>query len=175
MLWKNLFSFFGLPNNESESAPHKPEQENNEAEVEMAEQLEVTCYNLDSELLKFLFAADLLIRSGKFEPLNPDAIWNNIYLFINIRIQNSFGILPPKEATEGMWVIVHYEEEKFLGKIIRKRNIGVQVRCLEKPYGIHEPQDMERDENAILYKTLYKLRCNPPKLIQVGRKWQWKY
>ena len=45
MLWKHLFSFVGLPNNESESAPHTPEQENNKAEVEMSEQLEVTCCN----------------------------------------------------------------------------------------------------------------------------------
>lgn len=108
----------------------------------MSEQMEVTYCNLYSELLKFLFAADLKIQFGKFEPLNPVSIWNNMFLSIlgNWTVLHAIT----KEIHWRDVDIVCHEQEKFLGKIIQKSNISVQVWCLEKLYGIHETEDNYR-------------------------------
>jgi len=78
------------------------------------------------------------------------------------------------DVKEGDWVQVIYEEERFLGKILKKQVNEIQVRCLEKPYGIREPQEFEREEDAIFYQHVYP-PCVQPKLIQKGRKWLWLY
>ena len=43
-----------------------------------------------------------------------------------------------------MWVIVIYEEEKWIGKVVTKGHDQVCVRCLEKPFVIHQPVVGER-------------------------------
>ena len=46
-------------------------------------------------------------------------------------------------------MLVVYEGEKYLGKVLSKRKDEVQVRCPEKPCGIRELQQFERLDNAI--------------------------
>jgi len=48
----------------------------------------------------------------------------------------------------------------------------LQVRCLQKPYGIREPQEFEREEDTIYYKQVYEA-TDVPKMVQIGRKWLW--
>ena len=43
----------------------------------------------------------------------------------------------------GMWVIAIYEDEKWLANIVDKRGNQVLVCCLEKPFGVKEPQNLE--------------------------------
>ena len=57
--------------------------------------------------------------------------------------------------TIGDWVLVVYEGEKYLGKVLSKRKDEVQVHCLEKLWGIQELQQFERIDNAIFYKEVY--------------------
>ena len=45
--------------------------------------------------------------------------------------------IPYEKVKEGMWVIVIYEDEKWVGKVVTKCHDQVCVRCLEKPFGIH--------------------------------------
>ena len=56
------------------------------------------------------------------------------------------------DVIENMWVIVIYKEEKFLGRVLEKRNSEYLVKCLQKPLGIREPQEMEKD--AIFYEKI---------------------
>ena len=43
------------------------------------------------------------------------------------------------DVKEGMWVVVVYEEERFIGKVQHKKAGEVNVRRLEKPLGINLP------------------------------------
>ena len=42
-----------------------------------------------------------------------------------------------------MWVIAIYEDEKWLANVVDKRGNQVLVCCLEKPFGVKEPQNLE--------------------------------
>ena len=48
-----------------------------------------------------------------------------------------------EDDKSGMWVLVFYEKEKWLRKVIEKREGQVRVSCLEKPFGVNMPQNME--------------------------------
>ena len=48
-----------------------------------------------------------------------------------------------------MWMIDIYQDEKWLANVVDKRGNQVLVRCLEKPFGVKEPQNLEREEDAI--------------------------
>ena len=47
-------------------------------------------------------------------------------------------------------------------------NGDVRVRCLEKPFGINEPQKLEHEEDAIFYGRLFRTNVTP-QLIKFGR------
>ena len=74
--------------------------------------------------------------------------------------------------TIGDWVLVGYEGEKYLGKVLSNRKDEVQVRCLEKLWGIQELQQFERLDNAIFYKDF--CASTTPKWVEKG-KWFWTY
>ena len=73
----------------------------------------------------------------------------------------------------GRWVIVKYEGEKFIGNVDSKRNGEFLVRCLEKPFGIREPQSYESGE-PIYYDEVYGTSAIPTP-TRIGRKWLFKY
>ena len=75
-----------------------------------------------------------------------------------------------------MWVIVKYEEQKFLGRVEGIRVEGcdlhercARVCCLEKPYGVCEPQEFERELDVICYDEFYPSPVKPV-WSQIGRK-----
>ena len=78
-----------------------------------------------------------------------------------------------EDVEESDWVVVLYEEEQFLDKVVGKAGKFARVRCLEKPYTIKEPQFLER-EGAIWYNTIFKPDCIPQN-VKVGQKLMWKY
>ena len=78
----------------------------------------------------------------------------------------------------GMWVLVFYEQEKWLRKVIEKRDGQVRVRCLERPFGVNMPQNMEREHEAVFYHNdnVYKVNVKPWQSGSVtGRKFLWQY
>ena len=88
---------------------------------------------------------------------------------------------PLLSVLEGDWVKVIYEGAIFIGKVSPVKVSGkqkqefVRVRCLRKPYGIREPQDLETEEEAADYREVYECK-EEPQMVQVARrKWQWSY
>ena len=95
--------------------------------------------------------------------------------------------IPFKELKFGMWVIVEYEEERFLGQV-QETAVGkidgrvkkeARVKCLEMPYGINEPQNFENGD-GIFYNRWYRTNKIPEKTNlnkkgQRTRKTMWKY
>ena len=84
--------------------------------------------------------------------------------------------IPYEKVKEGMWVIVLYEEEKWIGKVVTKCHDQVCVRCLEKLFAIHQPQLLEREEDSIYFSQVYhtdviaeQTQINPNG--RKGRKW----
>ena len=61
-----------------------------------------------------------------------------------------------KDIKSGIWVLVFYEQEKWLGKVIEKREGEVRVRYLKKPFGVNMPQIVEREHEAVFYHNVYK-------------------
>ena len=48
-----------------------------------------------------------------------------------------------------------YEDEKWLANVVDKRGNQVLVRCLEKPFGIKEPQTLEREQDAYFVEQVF--------------------
>ncbi len=67
---------------------------------------------------------------------------------------------------------VLYEDEVFIGKVLQKAAGETMEQCLEKPYGIKEPQNLEREQHAVFYEAVYE-RDVTPQLKKAG--WGWKY
>lgn len=70
---------------------------------------------------------------------------------------------------------VIYEGEWFLGKVVKTMGNSYLVRCLEKPYGISEPQDLEPERDTVVYEELYDVDGIIPRQIKVKRSWKWIY
>ena len=63
--------------------------------------------------------------------------------------------IPDEKVKEVMSVIVTYEEEKWIGKVVTKCHDQVCVRCLENPFGIHQLQLLEKEEDSIYFSQVY--------------------
>ena len=48
------------------------------------------------------------------------------------------------------------------------------VRCLQKPFGVSVPQQLERENDAVYYDKVYKT-CIIPEIKKFGRKWMYTY
>ena len=60
--------------------------------------------------------------------------------------------LHPHDLTKGEWVQVYYEGKKFLGKVVSVTSNGqINVRYLEKPFGVREAQQLEREDDTCFY------------------------
>ena len=87
-----------------------------------------------------------------------------------------FTLLTNKEVSVGMWVIVKWEGEKFLGNVDSKKRTSYHVRCLEKPLGICVPQLLE--EKGEDYETVFKTTIIPFQVdvdvdVNVGGHWNY--
>ena len=79
-----------------------------------------------------------------------------------------------------MWVIVIFEGEKWIREVVTKFHDQVCVRCLEKPFGIHQSQLLEREEDSIYFSQVYHTDITPEQrqIDAYGRKgckWFWHY
>ena len=66
-----------------------------------------------------------------------------------------------EEVLLRQWVLVIYEEEVFIGRVLNKNKEDkkYEVLCLEKLYIIREPQKMEKE--VVWYSTVYKAKDEP--------------
>ena len=95
----------------------------------------------------------------------------------NITVSSDAEMLDVLDVTDihyGILVRVKYEGEIFLGKVLSVVNNQTQVRCLKHLFGILEPQEFEREEDAVFYETVYAT-CVNPVMVKNGRKWMWRY
>ena len=70
---------------------------------------------------------------------------------------------------------VRYEGEWFLVKVLKCIASPCLVCCLEKPFGIKEPQDMVPEADAIYYDVVYETGDIQPKLVKIKHSWKWNY
>ena len=84
------------------------------------------------------------------------------------------NVLDVKDTHYGMQVKVKYEGKYFICKVLPVVNNQTQVRCLKLPFGILEPNEFKREEDAVFYETLYTTGVNPM-MVKNGRKWMWRY
>ena len=83
------------------------------------------------------------------------------------------------DVSAGMWVVVMYEEERFLGKVIEKRCGEYLVKCLSMPFGVRIPQQYE-DDDGVYYTEVFQTDIVPEnkRIIQDGKKsreYYWVY
>ena len=68
--------------------------------------------------------------------------------------------MPYKDVLPWMWVVVKYEGERFLGKILQKMCGAYMVWCLSMPFGVNAPQQSDQEEG--IYSTeVYQLDVVP--------------
>ena len=62
----------------------------------------------------------------------------------NAKSEQKFQPIDLSNTSSGNWVTARYEEEYFLGLIleITEKKDKARVQCLEKPFGITEPQSL---------------------------------
>jgi hypothetical protein len=59
-------------------------------------------------------------------------------------------------------VLIRYEEETFIGKVLSKECGQVKVQCLAMPFGTGStPQKFERESDACHYPTVYTTNVVP--------------
>ena len=58
-----------------------------------------------------------------------------------------------ESVSQGQWLLVEYEKEFFLGIVLLVSTSSAHVLCLEKPYGISEPQNLEKENISIWYDS----------------------
>ena len=73
----------------------------------------------------------------------------------------------------GMWVLVYWEGEKFLGVVKSKTRKSYHVVCLQKPYGVCEPQLLEASGDD--YKTVYRPNITTPYEVDIDGTVYWQY
>ena len=83
------------------------------------------------------------------------------------------------DVSAGMWVVVMYEGERFLGKVIQKKCGEYLVKCLSMPFGVRIPQQYEDDE-GVYYTEVFQTDIVPEnkRIIKDGKKsreYYWVY
>ena len=84
-----------------------------------------------------------------------------------------FYKLANANVSAGMWVVVYWEGEKFLGVVKSKSRKSYHVFCLEKPYGVCEPQLLE--EKGDEYDAVYNAEITTPREVDVDGTVYWQY
>ena len=59
-----------------------------------------------------------------------------------------------------------------MGKLFNEKNNCMKLRCLEKPLGVKEVQQLEREDDAVYYEKIYVIPVIL-QLVSVGKKCLW--
>ena len=81
--------------------------------------------------------------------------------------------LKNSDVAIGMWVLVYWEGEKFLSVVRSKSRQLYHVVCLNKPFGICEPQLLE--EKGDDYAAVYRPRISNPCEVDINGTVYWQY
>ena len=75
----------------------------------------------------------------------------------NVESEQKFQPIDLSNTLSGNWVIARYEGEYFLRLIleITEKKDKARVQCLEKPFGITEPQSLEPYSNVFYDHDIY--------------------
>ena len=82
------------------------------------------------------------------------------------------------ELKEDMWVIARYDDDFYPAQVLSVYPDlnKAKLKCLEKPYGNHEPQDFEKQKFWVAYNMIDIFECPiKPCGVQVGRSFKWQY
>ena len=76
----------------------------------------------------------------------------------------------------GQLILVQYKVECFLGIILAVSTEGAKIQCLEHPYGVSGPQDVEKETRGVWYPSerLFKAPV-VPNVVQIKRAWKYTY
>ena len=96
------------------------------------------------------------------------------YSATNIYVVEQVDLPVNSEDLKEEWLLVKYEEQKFLGEVMCVKYKDVQVCCLQISYVILELQEFECKEDAIFYKQVFR-NNELPKMMKNRRKWLWSY
>ena len=95
---------------------------------------------------------------------------------VQARSPNGRVLVPVKTSNVegGMWVLVSYEEELFIGMVVDSDDAEwIKVRCLQFPYGIGKPQPFEEGEGDF-YPMVFESSVTP-KEVFVDGEMRWEY
>ena len=72
--------------------------------------------------------------------------------------------------------MVQCKVECFLGIILAVSTEGAKIQCLEHPYGVSGPQDVEKETRGVWYPSerLFKAPV-VPNVVQIKRAWKYTY
>ena len=118
-----------------------------------------------------------MVQNSEEEEQNEVVIHNNVYQSeVNNKVleeeqseeidfykRSDLQLLCINDVKVSMWVKVLYEGETFLGKVLCVENGDVQVRCLEKPFGVEvgAPQDMGVESSCTRFQEVYTSNIEP--------------
>ena len=95
---------------------------------------------------------------------------------------NEFGVQTDLQELEyetvksGMWVMVIYDEEKWIGRVLEKAEGQVRVQCLEMLFGVTGSQKLKSDHEGKFYFQVYKTDVIPRQSSSgTGKKLLWNY
>ena len=109
--------------------------------------------------------ADIILNKGEDMKVEDESI--NELIGQDTAHQTNLNPINYDNVNVGIWVIIIYENEKWLGNVVDKKANQVCVRCLEKQYGVKEPQNLERKEDAIFVDQVFHTDVAPI-LSQIG-------
>ena len=72
--------------------------------------------------------------------------------------------------------MVQYEGEYFLGIALAVYSQSAKIQCLEHPYGVSGPQDVEKEARAVWYPSERCFEASVvPNVVQIKRAWKYIY
>ena len=96
----------------------------------------------------------------------------------NVESEWKFQPIDLSNASSGNWVIARYKGKYFLGLIleITEKKDKARVQCLEKPFGITEPQSLEPYSNVFYdHDNLFKTNVIPSLVLDKSNRRKIKY
>ena len=75
----------------------------------------------------------------------------------------------------GQLILVQYKE-RFLGINLAVSTEGAKMQCLEHPYGVSGPQDVEKETRGVWYPSERHFEAPVvPNAVQIKRAWKYTY
>ena len=81
-----------------------------------------------------------------------------------------------KDIKPEQWILVQYKGEYFFGIVLAASTEGAKIQCLEHPYGVSGPPDLEKETRAVWYPSERLFEAPVvPNVVQIKRAWKYTY